>query len=78
MRKTQTDELINFLQDHKEISSWEAFERFGITRLSGLIYEIKRKGYVIKTDNRLVQNRYGASRYIAFYSIAKAPKDAAK
>lgn len=33
----------NYLKENKTITSWEAFEIYGITRLSAYIYELRKK-----------------------------------
>ena len=45
---TQKEQVLKYMQSHKRgISTWTAFERFGITRLSGRIYELKQDGHLI-------------------------------
>lgn len=50
------------------ISSMEAFEKYGITRLSGRIFDLRNKGYDIESYFVDGVNRYGEptrySRYI--------------
>ena len=40
---TQTDLVEKHLKEKGNITSWEAFELYGITRLSAKIYELRKK-----------------------------------
>lgn len=76
-KKTQTSEILKYMKTHKKgITSKEAFEYFGATRLSGLIFEMKRQGYLIKTESVEVKTRYGNKVNVARYSLVnpKNPK----
>ena len=70
-RKTQTEEIVRFLQTHKSgLTSKEAFERFGATRLSGIIYDLKhRRGMRISSENVVVKNRYGGKTIVSCYKL---------
>ncbi len=65
---TQNRQVLQFMREHRGITSMEAFDRFGITRLSGRIFELRREGYDIETVNEESKNRYGRpvryARYI--------------
>lgn len=57
---TQQDSILRFMQSHKTgITSKIAFERFGCTRLSAVIWALKHKGYKIISKNEKVKGRYG-------------------
>tara|TARA_B100000674_G_scaffold50508_1_gene34895 strand:+ start:256 stop:480 length:225 start_codon:yes stop_codon:yes gene_type:complete len=51
MSKTQENQILNHLKQHKFITSWEAIQEYRITRLSARIYELREKGYQILTKN---------------------------
>lgn len=69
-KKTQTSEILKYMKFHKKgITSKEAFELFGATRLSGLIFMLKKQGYHIKTDYVPVRTRYGDKTIVARYSL---------
>ncbi len=46
---TQTQNVLNCLLEGNTITSFEAFENFGITRLSSIIYSLRKRGYDIET-----------------------------
>ena len=58
--QTQKMQVLKHLKNHKNgITSMTAFERYGITRLSGRIFELRQEGFEIVTDNVTVKNRFG-------------------
>lgn len=62
MRKTisQDVRVLEYLKKHKTITSQEAFRHLGVTRLSAVIFRLKRKqGYNIETYMIHPTNRYG-------------------
>lgn len=70
--KTQINAIRNHLKKHKPITSWEAIQNYGATRLSGIIYILKHKeGWDIKTKEVAVKNRYGNHCTIAKYELIK-------
>ena len=56
--KTQKQLIEKHLLEKGEITSWEAFEIYGITRLSHIIYVLRRK-YDIISVSTTKKNRYG-------------------
>ena len=51
MQNTQENQILNHLKKHKFITSWEAIQKYRITRLSARIYELREKGHNIITKN---------------------------
>lgn len=56
-RKTKTNDVLNHLQEHGSITSWEAIERYGATRLSAIIFNLKERGYAIETHSIVGKDR---------------------
>lgn len=52
MKKTKTDKVLAQLKraPKKGVTSMEAFEKWKATRLSGIIYNLKKRGYDIETE----------------------------
>lgn len=46
---TQRQMVLNHLLEKGSITSWEAITMFHATRLSGIIFELKKKGYPIRS-----------------------------
>jgi hypothetical protein len=58
MKVTQQDRILRYLKDNSSITSWEAIKEFGVTRLSAVIYNLKKKGYVFGEEWVSTVNRY--------------------
>ena len=56
--KTQKKLIEKHLLEKGKITSWEAFEIYGVTRLSHIIYILRRK-YDIISVSTTKKNRYG-------------------
>lgn len=67
--KTQRSEVLRFMQTHKGITSIQAFERFGVTRLADIIFRLRQDGYEIETEQLTTKNRYGHVVNYARYSL---------
>ena len=68
---TQKEQIQKYLEDFGEITSWEAFELFGITRLSDVIYRMKKDGFVIASIPKTVKTRLGTHANISVYKLIK-------
>ena len=45
----QKDQVLQHLRKKKSITSWEAIQKYGITRLADTVFQLKGKGYDIIT-----------------------------
>ena len=70
MRVTHYDRILNHLNQYGSITSWEAIREYGITRLSAVIYEL-RKEYNIVSTFETTKNRYGDKISYAKYILEK-------
>ena len=68
---TQKDEILKYLQTHKKgLTSKEAIDKFGCTRLAGQIWNLKHKeGWNIKSVTECVPNRYGRNVPVSRYKL---------
>lgn len=65
----QKQEVLRHIKRYGSITSMEAFEKYGITRLSAIIYILRRE-YEIVTIMRTSINRYGNEVNYAEYRLA--------
>ncbi len=65
----QKQEVLRHIKRYGSITSMEAFEKYGITRLSAIIYILRRE-YEIVTIMRTSINRYGNEVNFAEYRLA--------
>lgn len=68
---TQRERVLRYLQDNNSITSWEAIKEFGATRLSAIIFDLKRKGYDFNEEWVTSNNRYGEPVTFKKYILVK-------
>lgn len=56
---TQKDMVISHLLEHGSITSLDAIQEYGITRLADVIYKLKKDKWPIITLDEVSKNRYG-------------------
>lgn len=73
----QIDRIYRHLQK-RPITSMVAFERYGVTRLSSIIFDLRergmREGFDIISEMKNVKNRHGDTCRIAEYFLIKVKK----
>ena len=70
--KNQTEAVKQHLLKYKKITSIEAINRYGATRLSNIIFNLrKRHGWCIKTIDKQVKDRFNTTTTIAVYRLIK-------
>ena len=66
--KNQEDMIYEHLKAYGSITSWEAIKEYGCTRLSAMIYNLRKQGYKIISETETATNRFGKkvnySKYI--------------
>ena len=67
--RTQKSEVLMFMKTHSGITSYQAIQHFGATRLSDIIFNLRKEGYEIKTEQITKKNRYGHTTTYAKYSL---------
>ncbi len=66
----QQERVLKYMRDFGSISSLEAFQDLGITRLSAVIHTLRhKKGYEIKSDREIGKNRYNEPVRYARYTM---------
>ena len=71
MSKSQWMDVVNHLRKHGSITSQEAFKHYGITRLSGIIFKLKKLDFVIVAEKCTTKNRHGNICNYAKYVLKK-------
>lgn len=67
-KRTRKQKILKYLQTFKTLTSLEAINMFGETRLSARIYDLKKQGYKFKTESVRVMSRDGWT-YVARYTL---------
>ena len=55
---SKTALVLDHLKKYKTITSWEAIEKYGATRLSAIIYNLRKKYYIDSID-KIYTDKYG-------------------
>lgn len=66
--------VLKHLQTKKYITSWEAIENFGATRLSAIIFDLRKAGWNIQDEWLVEYNRYGQKTRFKRYFLLGAKK----
>ena len=71
-KNTHKQLIIRDLKTHKRgLTQKIAYEKYGIGRLSGRIFDLREDGYPIKTEMIAVRDRRGETCYVASYTLEK-------
>ena len=72
MNKTQA--VLDHMKRNGSITSMEAIENYGATRLSSIIFNLRKKGHDIDTETEGMKDRYGhAANYARYVYRSKEP-----
>lgn len=66
---TQAQLVLNYMQNYGSITTLEAFRDLGVTRLSGVIFELKKE-HAITSKTERAKNRYGENTSFSRYFLA--------
>lgn len=61
--------VLDHLREYGGITSNIAFKKYGITRLSDIVFKLRGKGYVIDTITQSSKNRFGKKVHYALYRL---------
>lgn len=61
---TKTSKVLEYLEDGNRITSYEAFMKYKITRLSSIIFNLKKAGYNILTETKVSKD---GTHYAEYY-----------
>lgn len=67
----KTIAIQNHLEEKGTITSWEAIELYGATRLSAIIFNLRQRGMNIVTREKAFTDRYGHKSSFAEYYLVK-------
>ena len=72
MKTTKTSEVLQHLQNKGSITSWEAIQLYSATRLSAIIFNLKKRGYDISSNAKAFVDCNGHPSTFAVYTLNKA------
>lgn len=65
----KTERVLKHLKEYGCITSLEAIDLYGATRLSAIIYNLRRRGYDIVTINMPFTDRFGSTAIYGKYIL---------
>ena len=71
MKSSQNQTILEHLFEYNTITSMEAYDKYGITRLAARIAELRKAGWFITTTQKSGKNRYGNNVVYAEYRLGK-------
>ena len=66
---TQAQAVLKHLQEKGSITSIEAISLYGATRLSSIIYNLRKAGYNISIERKRFKNRFNNESCIGIYRL---------
>jgi hypothetical protein len=72
-RVTKQEQIKQHLLKYKFITSWDAIEKYGATRLAQNILLLRKKGWNIATNDITTKDRNGNTCIFAKYVLASDP-----
>ena len=70
-KTSKTEKVLNHLEKYKTITSLEAIELYGSTRLSAIIFNLRKRGYNIITEDLPFTDRFGTKSHYGKYILVK-------
>jgi hypothetical protein len=67
----KTKEVLKHLQTYGTITSIEAIDLFGATRLSAIIFNLRKRGYNIISVDKVTKDRYGHTVPYSEYTLTQ-------
>lgn len=65
----KTEKVLEHLKKHGSITSLEAIETYGATRLSAIIFNLRKDGHKIITETIPFEDRFGNKSNFAKYIL---------
>lgn len=62
--------VFDYMFEYGSITTLQAFVDLGESRLSAMIFNLKKKGVLISDERKEVENRWGEKRWVKEYKIA--------
>lgn len=73
-KQNQMSMIKAHLKKHKKITSMQAFELYGCTRLSAKIFDLRKAGWIIDSVPTQGQTRYGETAIYSTYRYVSSPE----
>lgn len=74
MKASQCEKIVNYMKKYGSITQLQAYVDIGCIRLPARIYDLKRKGYAIRSETIKVKKSEGEYVPISRYSLQDTEK----
>jgi hypothetical protein len=71
---TKQAQVTNYLIENRQIDSWTAIKKFGATRLSAIIYNLRNAGYEINSEQVTGTDRNNDNCKFVVYNMIATPE----
>lgn len=71
---TKFQQVKEHLENYGTITSWQAIQQYGATRLSDIIFRLRKQGYDIQTKTECAKDRNGNTCQFAKYILNREGK----
>lgn len=68
-KPNQCDRILQYIKDFGSITTWQAYQDLGVTRLASRIWDLKQLGYELKKTRINTKNRYGDNTHYDEYRL---------
>lgn len=68
-KTSQCDKILAYMHEVGSITPLDAIREFSCLRLGARIWDLKQRGYKIRTDIESAKNRYGETVHYARYTL---------
>lgn len=76
--RTQTDQVLNYLRNNGPLDQFTAKDELGVLRLGARIWDLKQRGYAIRTELIEAPTEYGGTRIAQYSLLREAAASAAR
>jgi hypothetical protein len=72
LRTTKTAQVLKHLKEKGSIDSWTAIQQYGATRLSAIIFNLRRRGYdIVSIPNSVLDRNNNVCNYTKYQLFTK-------
>lgn len=75
MPKSQNQMVLEHLRNHKGLTTYEAYTKYGITRLPSRICDLRKQGHIISSITKVEKNRYGRKVSFVEYRLVEEARE---
>lgn len=69
---TQKEMVLKFIREKGSITTFQAFYHIGATRLSDIVFQLRKEGYMINSERKTKKGRYGNTVNYCKYTLEEA------